>query len=55
MAKRANERDSAQKIFDSLVNRFGSCVQGHPAMAKSEKRRQLIVNPLTSFSMTSSC
>ena len=37
MAKRANERDSARKIFDILLNRFGSGVQ---AMVKFEKRRQ---------------
>ena len=29
MPKRANERDSARKIFDILLNRFGSGVQGH--------------------------
>ena len=40
MAKRANERDSARKIFDILLNRFGSGVQGHQAMLKFEKRRQ---------------
>ena len=40
MAKRANERDSARKIFDILLNRFGSGVQGHQAMVKFEKRRQ---------------
>ena len=40
MAKRAKERDSARKIFDILVNRFGSGVQGHQAMVKFEKRRQ---------------
>ena len=40
MAKRANERDSARKIFDILLNRFGSGVQGHRAMVKCEKRRQ---------------
>ena len=40
MAKRANERDSARKIFDILLNRFGSRVQGHQAMVKFEKRRQ---------------
>ena len=38
MAKRANERDSARKIFDILLNRFGSGVQGHQAMVKFEKR-----------------
>ena len=40
MAKRANERNSARKIFDILLNRFGSGVQGHQAMVKFEKRRQ---------------
>ena len=40
MAKRTNERDSARKIFDILLNRFGSEVQGHQAMVKFEKRRQ---------------
>ena len=40
MAKRAIERDSARKIFDILLNRFGSRVQGHQAMVKFEKRRQ---------------
>ena len=40
MAKRTNERDSARKILDILLNRFGSGVQGHQAMVKFEKRRQ---------------
>ena len=40
MAKRANDRDSARKIFDILLNRFGSGVQGHQTMVKFEKRRQ---------------
>ena len=40
MAKRANERDSARKIFDILLNRFDCGVQGHQAMVKFEKRRQ---------------
>ena len=40
MAKRANERDCARKIFDILLNRFGSGVQKHQAMVKFEKRRQ---------------
>ena len=40
MAKRANERGSARKIFDVLLNRFGSGVQGHQAMVKFEKRLQ---------------
>ena len=29
MAKRTNERDSARKIFDILLNPFGSGVKGH--------------------------
>ena len=40
MAKRTNERDSARKIFDILLNRFGSGVEGHQAMMRFEKRRQ---------------
>ena len=40
MAKKTNERDSARKIFDILLNRFGYGVQGHQAMVKFEKRRQ---------------
>ena len=40
MAKRANEGNSARKIFDILLNRFGSGVQGHQAMVNFEKRRQ---------------
>ena len=40
MAKRTNGRDSARKIFDILLNRYGSGVQGHQAMVKFEKRRQ---------------
>ena len=35
-AKRAIERDSARKIFDILLNRLGSGVQGHQAMVKFE-------------------
>ena len=40
MAKRTNERDRASKIFDILLNRFASGVEGHQAMVKFEKRRQ---------------
>ena len=40
MVKRTNERDSARKTFDILLNRFGSGVQGHQPMVKFEKRRQ---------------
>ena len=34
MLKRANERDSARKIFDILLNCFGSGTQVHQAMVK---------------------
>ena len=37
MTKKTNERDSAHKLFDILLNRFGSGVQGHQAMVKFEK------------------
>ena len=40
MAKWTNERDSARKIFDILLNHFGSGLQGHQAMVKIEKRHQ---------------
>ena len=40
MVKRTNERDSARKIFDILLNRYGSGLQGYQAMVKFEKRRQ---------------
>ena len=34
MAKRTNKRDSARKIFNTLLNRFDWGVQGHQAMVK---------------------
>ena len=40
MAKRANERDSARKIFNILLNSLYSGVQGQRAMVNFEKRRQ---------------
>ena len=40
MANRTNEGDSACKIFDILLNHFGSGAQRHQAMVKFEKRRQ---------------
>ena len=40
MANRTNERDSARKIFDILLNPFGYGVKGHQSMVKFEKRRQ---------------
>ena len=49
MAKRANEQDSARKIFEILLNRFGSGVQGHQAMLLFEKRRQRDDEPIDKF------
>ena len=34
------KEDSARKIFDILLNRSGTEVEGHQAMVKFEKRRQ---------------
>ena len=36
MAKRTDARDGARKIFDILLNRFGSGVHRHQAMVKFE-------------------
>ena len=40
MVKKQYQRDTAEKIFEILLNRFGSGVQGHQAMMRFEKRRQ---------------
>ena len=40
MAKKQYQRDTAEKTFEILLNRFGSGVQGHQAMMRFEKRRQ---------------
>ena len=40
MAKKQYQRDTAEKIFEILLNRFGSGVQGHQAMMRFEKRMQ---------------
>ena len=40
MAKKQYQRDAAEKIFEILLNRLGSGVQGHQAMMRYEKRRQ---------------
>ena len=40
MAKKQYQRDTAEKIFEILLNRFGSGVQGHQAMMRFEKRRE---------------
>ena len=40
MAKKQYQRETAEKIFEILLNRFESGVQGHQAMMRFEKRRQ---------------
>ena len=40
VAKKEEERDTADKIFEVLLNRFGSGIKGHQAMMRFEKRRQ---------------
>ena len=37
MAKKQNQRDTADKIFEILLNRFGSGVQGHQAMMRFDR------------------
>ena len=49
LAKRTNERDSARKIFEILLNRFGSGLQGHQDMVKYEKRRQKDCESINKF------
>ena len=40
VAKKEEERDTADKIFEILLNRFGSGMKSHEAMMRFEKRRQ---------------
>ena len=40
MSKKQYQRDTAEKISEILLNRFGPGVQGHQAMMRFEKRRQ---------------
>ena len=40
VAKKEEERDTADKIFEILLNRFGSGMNGHQTMMRFEKRRQ---------------
>ena len=40
VAKKEEERDTEDKIFEILLNRFGSGMKGHQAMMRFEKRRQ---------------
>ena len=40
VAKKEEERDTADKIFEIPLNRFRSGMKGHQAMIRIEKRRQ---------------
>ena len=40
VAKKEEERDTADKIFEILLNRFGAGMKGHQAMMRFKKRRQ---------------
>ena len=40
VVKKEEERDTEDKIFEMLLNRFGSGMKGHQAMMRFEKRRQ---------------
>ena len=40
VAKKEEERDTAEKISEVLLNQFGSGMKGHQAMMSFEKRRQ---------------
>ena len=40
VAKKEEERDTTDEIFEVLLNRFGSGFKGHQAMMRFEKRRQ---------------
>ena len=40
VAKKEEERDTADKISEILLNRFGSGFKGHQALMRFEKRRQ---------------
>ena len=41
VAKKEVERDTAEKIVEILLNRFGSGMKGHQAVMRFEKRRQM--------------
>ena len=55
MAKKQHQRDTAEKILEIFLNRFGSGMQGHQAMMRFEKRRQREDETKTSFSMIWKC
>ena len=40
MAKKGEDRDTADKIFEILCKRFGSVMRGHQAMMRFEKKKR---------------
>ena len=46
VAKKEEERDTADKIFEILLNRFGSGMKGHQAMMRFEKKGKGMMNQL---------
>ena len=40
VAKKEEKRDTSDKIFEIILNRFGSGIKGHQAMMRFEKSRQ---------------
>ena len=49
VAKKEEERDTADNIFEILLNRFGSGMKGHQAMMTFEKRKQREVESIDRF------
>ena len=51
MAKKQYQRDTAEKIFEILLNRFGSGVQGHQAMQAMMRKDETIDKFLDNLEM----
>ena len=49
VTKEEEERDTADKIFEILFNRFGSGMTGHQSMMSFEKRRQRVDESIDRF------
>ena len=52
VAKKEEERDTADKMFEILLNRFGSGMKGHQAMMRFEKEGKGTMNQLIGSWMT---
>ena len=53
VAKKEEEHDTADKIFEILLNRFGSGMKGHQVMMRFEKRSKGTMNRLIGSKMIS--